>query len=91
MNSSAAAEPIIIGRILGAHGLKGWVKLNSFTEPKTNILEYSPWLLLQKGQYQNVVPQQCRAQGAGFIALLPGIEDREQAAALKGVVVYRDQ
>lgn len=90
MNSSSAAEPVIVGRILGAHGVKGWVKLSSFTEPKTNLLEYSPWLLLQDGQHRSVVPLHSRVQGSALIAQLPGVEDRDQAAALRGVLIAVD-
>ena len=36
---------IRLGRITGAHGVKGWVRVESFTEPKTNLLHYESWLL----------------------------------------------
>ncbi|MDQ3730445.1 MAG: ribosome maturation factor RimM, partial [Pseudomonadota bacterium] len=37
---------ITVGRICGLFGVKGWVKVFSYTEPRENICRYSPWHLL---------------------------------------------
>ena len=34
-----------LGHISGVHGVRGWVKIHSLTEPREAILEYQPWLL----------------------------------------------
>ncbi|NND36727.1 MAG: ribosome maturation factor RimM, partial [Gammaproteobacteria bacterium] len=39
------SQQVLVGRISGLYGVKGWVKIFSFTEPRENILEYSPWQL----------------------------------------------
>ncbi|MES2998246.1 MAG: ribosome maturation factor RimM [Pseudomonadota bacterium] len=36
---------VLVGSIGKPHGIKGWVKINSYTEPPTNILLYQPWYL----------------------------------------------
>lgn len=36
---------LLIGRISAAHGIRGWVKVYSYTDPMEQIIDYSPWLL----------------------------------------------
>jgi 16S rRNA processing protein RimM len=40
-----AEDVVVVGRIQSAYGIKGWVHLSAFTDPKDNILSYRPWLL----------------------------------------------
>jgi 16S rRNA processing protein RimM len=44
------SEHIVIGRLGAVYGVKGWLKVQSFTEDPESIFEYSPWLLKQKGE-----------------------------------------
>ncbi len=55
------------------------------------ILEYQPWLLGEDKSPVNIVDG--RKQGKGLVALLPAVEDREQAISLVGqqIFVGRDQ
>ena len=36
---------ILLGRVVGAFGVRGELKLESHTEPKTQVLRYQPWIL----------------------------------------------
>ena len=49
MNSadSNGDENIIVGKISGVYGVKGWVKVYSYTDPREEISKYSPWYLKQ--------------------------------------------
>ncbi|MCK4675524.1 MAG: ribosome maturation factor RimM [Gammaproteobacteria bacterium] len=38
-------EKVILGRITGVYGVKGWVKVFSYTDPKEAIVDYSPWFI----------------------------------------------
>lgn len=79
------SDPIVVGRISGVFGVKGWVKVFSHTQPKENILTYSPWLLKQnQNEWQEVDLVAGHRQGKGIVASLEGCTDRDQAAALKG-------
>jgi len=81
-----------VGCIGGAHGLKGWVKINSYTDPTTNILSYTPWLV-GKQKRRPVTVIQTRLQGKRIIAQLEGMHDRDDADALRGqeIAVLRQQ
>ena len=41
---------VLVGSIGKPYGVKGWVKVNSYTEPSSNILHYRPWYLLAPGK-----------------------------------------
>jgi 16S rRNA processing protein RimM len=84
---------VVIGRISGLYGVRGWFKVFSHTSPVENILGYSPWYLRQQGAWVAHTPQTGRGQGKGIVAKLAGCDDRDQAAALLGqdIAIRRDQ
>lgn len=79
-----SSELEVVGRILGVHGVQGWVKVFSHTDPRDNIQHYQPWHLKQGGQWKPVKVTGFRLQGKGMVAQLDGITDRNMAAALVG-------
>lgn len=79
---------ISVGKISGVFGVKGWVKVFSFTDPRDNILTYSPWLLKKGDETKTVNVVDGQLQGKAVIAQLAGINDRDQAAALMGWEIF---
>ena len=80
---------VLLGRIVGVHGVRGAVKLESFTEPRLTILDYKPWLLERTpGRLEEVGDIHGHAQGKGIVATLAGIDDRDAAAALIGARIW---
>jgi 16S rRNA processing protein RimM len=77
-----------IGKISGVFGVKGWVKIFSYTEPRDNILSYKNWLLKKSDQEKPVKVIAGQAQGKGVVAQIDGIADRDQALSLMGWDVY---
>jgi len=77
----------ILGKVSTAFGIKGWVKVYSYTQPMTNILEYPVWLLKVNGQWKEYKLRDSRPQGKGLAAALEGINDRDQALALSQVEI----
>ena len=93
MNGAPAEErkSVLIGHISGVHGIQGWVKIHSLTEPREAIFEYQPWLL---GESQEEIRiKQGKKQGKYLAALLENVNDRDQAENLvnRPIAVYRDQ
>jgi 16S rRNA processing protein RimM len=86
-----AHKTVALGYICAVHGIKGWVKVRSWTRPMEAILGYQPWLLGDDRKPVKLVDG--RRQGKGLAALLPGFDNREQAVALVGqqIFVGRDQ
>jgi 16S rRNA processing protein RimM len=80
----AADRLLVVGKIVGLSGVQGWVKLESYTEPRMRMFTYQPWLLGNEAQLQEVSGAHGRPQGKGMVATLPGVADRDAAAVLVG-------
>jgi ribosomal 30S subunit maturation factor RimM len=50
-------EPVLIGRITGLFGVRGWVRVFSFTDPREAVLGYGPWWVRQDGVWHPVRAQ----------------------------------
>lgn len=80
---------VIVGKINGVYGIKGWLKIFSYTDPKENILHYTPWLI----HGQPVELEEGKPQGKTILAKLKGIDDRNQAMAFlqTDILIQREQ
>ena len=76
---------VLVGAITGAHGIRGEVKLRSFTADPEAIASYSPLETAKGGKVEIV---RLRPQKEGFIAVLKGVTDRNAAEALKGTELF---
>lgn len=79
---------ILLGRIVGAQGVQGWIRLESHTEPRENIFGYLPWVLRHRGTERTIASVQGRTQGQRLVAQLPECETRDQAEALVGAEIW---
>lgn len=84
---------IHVGRISGLHGVKGWVKIFSYTDPREGILKYDPWLVKLAGEWRQFKLIAGRTQGKGVVAQLEGYNDRDLAATLMNcdIAITREQ
>ena len=89
MNAPDAGQRMItVGRVHGAFGVRGEVKLESFTDPLRSIARYQPWILRDaRGIERACEGVRVREGGKGLIATMPGIEDKDAADALRGTEV----
>lgn len=81
-------QHINVGKISGVFGIKGWVKVFSFTDARENILNYSPWLLKKDSEIRVVNVIDGNLQGKAVVAQLDGVSDRDQAASLMGWDIF---
>lgn len=86
-------EMLVLGKVSGVYGVKGWVKLFSDTDPREGILDYKHCFLKEKGQWRPLDITQGRKQGKGVVAKIEGCDDRDQAMLLVGseIAVTDDQ
>jgi 16S rRNA processing protein RimM len=69
-------------------GVKGWIHVDSYTDPPDGILEYRQWTLrLGSGERITRELVEGRPHSDRLVARLEGIEDRDRAAALNGAVI----
>lgn len=79
-----AQDVVIVGRIGRPHGVHGWVRITSYTDPPDNLLGYRPWLLEDHERWRFVEPEAVQKHRNGFVVRLPGVNDRTAAARLAG-------
>ena len=78
-------DSVLVGVIVGAHGIKGEVKLKSFTSDPLSISRYGP-LHASSGKQFEI--SKLKAAKDGFIASLKNVNDRNEAETLKGVELF---
>lgn len=74
-----------MGRIAAPYAVKGWVKIQPYTEYLDSLLDYPVWHLGKAGKWREYGVLEARVHGATLIASLDGVVDREQAQALAGM------
>jgi 16S rRNA processing protein RimM len=72
-------EAVVVGRVMGVHGVRGWVKVYSYTDPMDNILTYRPWWLESGGEWREVRVNGGKRHGKNLIAQLADCTDRNEA------------
>ena len=76
---------VLVGVIVGAHGIKGEVKLKSFTSEPLSIGRYGP---LQSASGLSFEITKLNSAQDDFIASLKGVSDRNKAETLKGIELF---
>jgi 16S rRNA processing protein RimM len=80
-------ELVLLGRISGAHGLKGEVKIAAFTAEPEDIAAYGPLTSADGARIFKIASLRSAGSGA-VIARLQGIQDRNAAEELRGTELY---
>ncbi len=88
-----AYRRIVIGRVSGVYGVRGWVKLFSYTEPMANLLDFRELQLGSGEKWRPVALAEGRTQGKTLVGRFEGVTDRDQAVGLLGleIAIRRDQ
>jgi len=81
---SSNERVVILGKIAGTFGVRGWVKINSYTDPPDNILEYAELLIGNAGHWSRVELEDGKLTGKGVLGKLKGIETPEDARTRVG-------
>jgi 16S rRNA processing protein RimM len=79
---------IELGRLGAPYGIRGWVHVDSYTDPPEGLLKYRDWVLrLASGERVSRRVAAGRSHGRGLVAQLDGAASRDDAAALTGAVI----
>lgn len=73
---------VVVGQLAGVFGVKGWVKVRSFTQPEENIVEYVPWRLRTANGVRSLEVDAYNFRPQGLVVHFKGIDDRDVAALL---------
>ena len=85
-------ERLVVGRISGVYGVKGFVRVFSDTEPREAIAEFPRLWVERGGRWESLEVEDGRAHGRGVVLKFRETADREAAHALIGcaLAVERD-
>lgn len=79
MPQQSSSEYLVVAKIPTVYGVKGWVKIHSFTDPVDNFFAYSEYYRQVSGRWEKLTLDQCRAHGKGIVAHIQGVDDRDVA------------
>tara|TARA_R110002110_G_scaffold411566_2_gene636115 strand:+ start:58079 stop:58639 length:561 start_codon:yes stop_codon:yes gene_type:complete len=87
MSEPVPSDLLVVGKITGAYGIKGWVKIHSYTEPQENFLSFGRWFIKRRDGLQAIEFDTGRRQGKGLVAHIVGLDDRNEVDAYRGLEV----
>ncbi|MBF6024275.1 ribosome maturation factor RimM [Lysobacter niastensis] len=80
---------ILLGRVAGAFGIRGECKLESWTEPRSAIFRYQPWILRDaQGNEREITGVRGKESGKHVVATFPDVADRDAIEAMRGTEIY---
>ena len=78
---------VVLGTLGAVYGIKGWLRVNAYTEEASGIFEYAPWYVGRNGAWREAKVSQWRWHNKGLVAKLAGIDDRDAAALYTGLEI----
>ena len=75
-------DVVVMARVAGAFGIKGWLKLHTFTESTDSLDAYASWLLKNDKGWQEFELEDFAVNVKGVVAKLKGCDDRSAAEKL---------
>lgn len=81
---SNSSENVLLGCIGAPYGIKGWMKITTYTDSPESIFEYSPWLLEVAGEWREIEVAEWRSHGKGVVARLHESNGRDDAVRFTG-------
>jgi 16S rRNA processing protein RimM len=93
VSAKKPTKSVTLGRVSGVFGVKGWLKVQSYTEPRDNIVRFGTWTLRMNGADQRFDVEEGHSHAGSVVAKLRGIDDRDEARDRVGseIVVEREQ
>jgi 16S rRNA processing protein RimM len=73
-----------MGRIVGAFGIQGWLKLKPSTEAPERLGEFVRWLVRTNAGWREMALEGFEVHSKGPVAKLAGCADRNGAESLRG-------
>ena len=84
MSAKSPDRLVTLGRISGVYGVRGWIKVHSYTEPRDTVVGFARWTIRWRGGDRAGELEDGRAQGSNVVAKLRGVDDRDAARELIG-------
>ncbi len=86
----SGSSALTAGKITGVYGIKGWVKIHSYTSPEENLFDFGEWTLRGRGNRNQALPvhfDEWKRHGKGMVAHIRGVDDRDLAESYRGLEI----
>ena len=87
----ASDAVVVLGEVVGAYGVRGWLKVKPFTQSPAGLLDYATWWLRTRGgdwrELRRREGTSGRLHSGSLLVALEGVETRDAALAIKGAQV----
>ncbi|MDF2867042.1 MAG: rRNA processing protein RimM [Gammaproteobacteria bacterium] len=92
-SSAKSIDKVIVARVGAVYGVKGWLKIHSFTQPRENIFNYAPWFIKKQGIWQPIEVAEFAEHTTQMVILFADCNDRDAAQLYTGaeIAVERKQ
>lgn len=78
---------VVMGKVVAAQGIQGWVKIQVFTEYLDSLLDYDTWYVGEGQTWQPLPVLDAKVHGKVLVAQLQGITDRTAAERYRGLLI----
>lgn len=86
-SGAADSRRVVLGRVAGPFGVRGWVRVFAYTEPREGIVNYRDCLLKQDDNWHDIRIAEGRKHGKSVVLRFEGCEDRDAAASYAGAEI----
>lgn len=83
--TASPEEYVVVAKITTVYGVKGWVKVHSFTDPLENFLDFDRCFYKRGECWLALDIEQSRRHGKGIVLAIDGVDDRDKAQAYCGI------
>ena len=83
-------EKIVMGKFGATYGIRGWLKVFSYTDNTESILDYSPWVVNQNGSWVEYKVESWKRHNKSMVVKLEGLEVREEAQLMTNFEICID-
>ncbi len=85
-------NPVEVGQFGSVYGVRGWLRVHSYTENPESIFGYLPWFLKNRSEgWRQVQLVEWKRHAGGFICKLEGFDQREDAQTLTNSAIFIDE
>lgn len=81
-------EKIVVGKFGASYGIRGWLKVISYTDNQESIFDYSPWYINQKGEWVECKVESWKRHNQGLVAKLVGLDVRENTSLYTNLEIF---
>ncbi|WWO95638.1 MAG: ribosome maturation factor RimM [Candidatus Dasytiphilus stammeri] len=90
ISSKNINNPVVLGKISSPYGIRGWLKINSYTDKKENIISYQPWIIHLNNEYHEIELEDWKNCQSSFIIKIKGYNTRDESQKFSNTNIIGD-